>query len=64
VAITGKVDLIEYYGFFIEVVGLFGETRIIARTINDKDVVHLRPQGEVTFYIDRNDILVLPKQNL
>ena len=64
VAITGKVNLIEYYGFFIEVVGLFGERRIIARTINDKDVAHLRPQGEVTFYIDRNDVLVLPKQSL
>jgi len=61
VSITGKVDLIEYYGFFIEVVGLFGERRIIARTINDRDVIGLRPQGDVTFYIEREDILVLPK---
>jgi len=61
VSITGKVDLIEYYGFFIEVVGLFGERRIIARTINDRDVIGLRPQGGVTFYIEREDILVLPK---
>ncbi|KUK17366.1 MULTISPECIES: ABC transporter ATP-binding protein [Thermococcus] len=61
VSITGKVDLIEYYGFFIEVVGLFGEMRIIARTINDRDVIGLKPQGDVTFYIEREDILVLPK---
>ena len=61
ISITGKVDLIEYYGFFIEVVGLFGERRIIARTINDRDVIGLRPQGGVTFYIEREDILVLPK---
>ncbi|AIF69503.1 spermidine/putrescine ABC transporter ATP-binding protein [Palaeococcus pacificus DY20341] len=64
VSITGKVDLIEYYGFFIEVVGMFGNTRIISRTIGDKDIKKLRPQGEVTFYINREDILVLPKQNL
>ncbi|RLF77714.1 ABC transporter ATP-binding protein [Palaeococcus sp. (in: euryarchaeotes)] len=64
VSISGKVDLIEYYGFFIEVVGMFGDTRIIARTISDRHVRELKPQGEVTFYIDRDDILVLPKQNL
>ncbi len=62
VKLEGKVDLIEYYGFFIEVVGMFGETRIIARTISDKDVMGLRPQGPVTFYINKDDILVLPKQ--
>lgn len=62
VKLEGKVDLIEYYGFFIEVVGMFGETRIIARTINDKDAMGLKPQGPVTFYINRDDILILPKQ--
>ncbi len=64
VSLTGTVDLIEYYGFFVEVVGLFGETRIIARTISDKEVSHLRPTQPVTFYIDRDDIIVLPKQQL
>jgi spermidine/putrescine ABC transporter ATP-binding subunit len=64
VTLTGKVDLIEYYGFFIEIVGLFGEKRIIARTISDKDIKGLKPQGEVTFYINREDILVLPRQQL
>ncbi|ACJ16473.1 ABC-type iron(III) transport system, ATPase component [Thermococcus onnurineus NA1] len=64
VSFTGTVDLIEYYGFFVEVVGLFGETRIISRTISDKEVAHLRPLQEVTFYVDRDDIIVLPKQQL
>ncbi|NJE05104.1 ABC transporter ATP-binding protein [Thermococcus sp. M36] len=64
VSFTGTVDLVEYYGFFIEVVGLFGETRIIARTISDRDVVGLRPTQPVTFYVNRDDIIVLPKQQL
>ncbi|WP_297093432.1 ABC transporter ATP-binding protein [Thermococcus sp.] len=64
VSFTGTVDLIEYYGFFIEVVGLFGDTRIIARTISDKEVSDLRPLQEVTFYVERDDIIVLPKQQL
>jgi len=62
VALEGTVDLIEYYGFFTEVVGIFGETRMIARTISDKEVANLRPTQPVTFYIDRDDIIVLPKQ--
>jgi len=62
VALEGTVDLVEYYGFFIEVIGLFGETRLIARTISDKEVAHIRPAQPVTFYIDRDDIIVLPKQ--
>ncbi|WP_258084045.1 ABC transporter ATP-binding protein [Thermococcus thermotolerans] len=64
VSFTGTVDLVEYYGFFIEVVGLFGETRIIARTISDRDVGGLRPTQPVTFYVNRDDIIVLPKQQL
>ncbi|NJE48452.1 ABC transporter ATP-binding protein [Thermococcus sp. 9N3] len=64
VSLEGTVDLIEYYGFFTEVVGLFGETRIIARAISDKEIANLRPTQPVTFYIDRDDIIVLPKQNL
>ncbi|WP_010478896.1 ABC transporter ATP-binding protein [Thermococcus zilligii] len=64
VSFTGTVDLIEYYGFFIEVVGLFGDTRIIARTISDREVSHLKPLQEVTFYVDRDDIIVLPRQGL
>ncbi|ASJ09535.1 spermidine/putrescine ABC transporter ATP-binding protein [Thermococcus siculi] len=64
VSFTGTVDLVEYYGFFIEVVGLFGETRIIARTISDRDVAGLRPTQPVTFYVERDDIIVLPKQQL
>ncbi|ASA77800.1 ABC transporter ATP-binding protein [Thermococcus sp. 5-4] len=64
VSFTGTVDLIEYYGFFIEVVGLFGDTRIIARTISDREVAGLRPLQEVTFYVERDDIIVLPKQQL
>ncbi len=63
VSLTGTVDLVEYYGFFTEVVGLFDdELRIIARTISDKEVANLRPTQPVTFYIDRDDIIVLPKQ--
>ncbi|ASJ13758.1 ABC transporter ATP-binding protein [Thermococcus radiotolerans] len=64
VSFTGTVDLVEYYGFFIEVVGLFGDTRIIARTISDREVAGLRPLQEVTFYVERDDIIVLPKQQL
>ncbi|ASJ12842.1 ABC transporter ATP-binding protein [Thermococcus thioreducens] len=64
VSFTGTVDLVEYYGFFIEVVGLFGETRIIARTISDRDIGGLRPTQPVTFYVNRDDIIVLPKQQL
>ncbi len=64
VSLTGVVDLIEYYGFFVEVVGLFGETRIISRTISDREVAGLRPLQEVTFYVNRDDIIVLPKQQL
>ncbi|ASJ01091.1 ABC transporter ATP-binding protein [Thermococcus gorgonarius] len=64
VSFTGTVDLIEYYGFFIEVVGLFGDTRIIARTISDREISHLKPLQEVTFYVDRDDIIVLPRQQL
>ncbi|KUH32998.1 spermidine/putrescine ABC transporter ATP-binding protein [Thermococcus celericrescens] len=64
VSFTGTVDLIEYYGFFIEVVGLFGDTRIIARTISDREIAGLRPLQQVTFYVERNDIIVLPKQQL
>ena len=64
VSLEGTVDLIEYYGFFTEVVGIFGETRIIARAISDKEVANLRPTQPVTFYIDRDDIIVLPKQHL
>jgi spermidine/putrescine ABC transporter ATP-binding subunit len=64
VTLEGTVDLVEYYGFFIEVVGLFGETRIIARTIGSRDVGNLRPTMPVKFYIRRDDILVLPKQQL
>lgn len=62
VSIEGTVDLVEYYGFFTEVVGLFGDTRIIARTISDREVQGLRPTQPVTFYINREDIIVLPKQ--
>ncbi|WP_461866667.1 ABC transporter ATP-binding protein [Thermococcus sp.] len=62
ISLTGKVDLVEYYGFFTEVIGLFGETRIISRTISDREATYLRPQDEVTFYINRDDIIVLPKQ--
>ena len=63
VSLTGTVDLIEYYGFFTEIVALFeDELRIIARTISDKEVTGLRPTQPVTFYIDRDDIIVLPKQ--
>ncbi len=64
VAIEGTVDLVEYYGFFVEVIGLFGETRIIARTISDREVGNLKPTQPVTFYIDRRNIIVLPKQQL
>ncbi|MCD6372041.1 MAG: ABC transporter ATP-binding protein [Thermococcus sp.] len=64
VSFTGTVDLIEYYGFFVEVVGLFGDTRIIARTISDREIAGLRPLQQVTFYVDRDDIIVLPKQQL
>ncbi|NJE10678.1 ABC transporter ATP-binding protein [Thermococcus sp. MAR1] len=64
VSFTGTVDLIEYYGFFTEVVGLFGDTRIIARTISDREVANLRPTQPVTFYVERDDIIVLPKQQL
>jgi len=64
VSFTGTVDLIEYYGFFIEVVGLFGDTRIIARTISDREVAGLRPLQEVTFYVERDDIIILPRQQL
>ncbi|QDA31567.1 ABC transporter ATP-binding protein [Thermococcus indicus] len=64
VSFTGTVDLIEYYGFFIEVVGLFGDTRIIARTISDREIAGLRPLQQVTFYVERDDIIVLPKQQL
>ncbi|AFL95882.1 iron(III) ABC transporter ATPase [Thermococcus cleftensis] len=64
VSFTGTVDLVEYYGFFIEVVGLFGDTRIIARTISDREVAGLRPTQPVTFYVERDDIIVLPKQQL
>jgi len=64
VSLTGTVDLVEYYGFFIEVIGLFGETRIIARTISDREIGHLKPTQPVTFYINRDDIIVLPKQQL
>ncbi|CAD5244607.1 ABC transporter ATP-binding protein [Thermococcus camini] len=64
VSFTGTVDLIEYYGFFIEVVGLFGDTRIIARTISDREIAGLRPLQQVTFYVERDDIIVLPKQRL
>lgn len=62
VSIQGIVDLVEYYGFFTEVVGLFGETRIIARTISDREVQELKPTQPVTFYMEREDIIVLPKQ--
>jgi spermidine/putrescine ABC transporter ATP-binding subunit len=62
VALEGVVDLIEYYGFFTEVIGLFGETRIIARAISDKEIANLRPTQPVTFYIDRDDVIVLPRQ--
>lgn len=62
ISLTGKVDLVEYYGFFTEVIGLFGEIRIISRTISDREATYLRPQDEVTFYINRDDIIVLPKQ--
>ena len=64
VALEGTVDLVEYYGFFVEVVGIFGETRMIARTISDREVANLKPTSPVTFYIDRDDIIVLPKQQL
>ncbi|WP_048151793.1 ABC transporter ATP-binding protein [Palaeococcus ferrophilus] len=64
VSMEGTVDLVEYYGFFVEIVGLFGETRIIARTISDRDIGSLRPTQPVKFYINRDDIIVLPKQNL
>ncbi|WP_297073844.1 ABC transporter ATP-binding protein [Thermococcus sp.] len=64
VSLEGTVDLIEYYGFFTEVVGIFGNTRIIARAISDKEVANLKPTQPVTFYIDRDDIIVLPKQTL
>jgi spermidine/putrescine ABC transporter ATP-binding subunit len=64
VVLEGTVDLVEYYGFFVEVVGLFGETRIIARTIGTRDVENIRPTMPVKFYIPREDILVLPKQQL
>ena len=63
VSLTGTVDLVEYYGFFTEIIALFeGELRIIARTISDREVTGLRPTNPVTFYIDRDDIIVLPKQ--
>ncbi|HDZ35740.1 MAG TPA: ABC transporter ATP-binding protein [Thermococcus sp.] len=64
VSFTGTVDLIEYYGFFVEVVGLFGDTRIIARTISDREIAGLKPLQQVTFYVERDDVIVLPKQQL
>lgn len=64
VSLTGTVDLIEYYGFFVEVIGLFGEVRMIARTISDREVGSLKPMQPVTFYINRGDIIVLPKEQL
>ena len=62
VEMEGKIDLVEYYGFFVEVVGIFDDTRLIARSISTKDVENLRPTMPVKFYIRREDILVLPKQ--
>ena len=64
VSFTGTVDLIEYYGFFVEVVGLFGDTRIIARTISDREIAGLKPLQQVTFYVEKDDVIVLPKQQL
>ncbi|WP_297437170.1 ABC transporter ATP-binding protein [Thermococcus sp.] len=64
VSLTGTVDLVEYYGFFVEVIGLFGETRLIARTISDRGLEGLKPTKPVTFYIEKDDIIVLPKQQL
>ncbi len=64
VSLTGTVDLVEYYGFFVEVIGLFGETRLIARTISDRELGNLKPTRPVTFHIDRDDVIVLPKQQL
>jgi len=64
VGIEGTVDLVEYYGFFVEVIGIFGDVRMIARTISDKETAALEPTKPVTFYVDRNDIIVLPKQQL
>jgi len=64
VTLEGTVDLVEYYGFFIEVIGLFGETRIIARTIGSRNLGDIRPTMPVKFYIRRDDILILPKQQL
>ncbi|ASJ11054.1 spermidine/putrescine ABC transporter ATP-binding protein [Thermococcus sp. P6] len=64
ISLQGTVDLVEYYGFFIEVVGLFGDTRIIARTINDREVAGLKPTKPVTFYVDRDDVIVLPRGRL
>jgi ABC-type Fe3+/spermidine/putrescine transport system ATPase subunit len=64
VSLTGTVDLVEYYGFFVEVIGLFGETRLIARTISDRGLEGLKPTKPVTFYIEKDDVIVLPKQQL
>lgn len=38
VFIEGIVDFVEYYGFFMEVVGFFGDIRIIVRMISDREV--------------------------
>ncbi|WP_456366145.1 ABC transporter ATP-binding protein [Thermococcus sp.] len=62
ITLEGTVDLVEYYGFFVEVIGVFGERRIIARTISTREVSGIRPTQPIKFYIRREDILVLPKQ--
>ncbi len=64
VSLKGKVDLIEYYGFFTEIIGNLGEHNIIARLMSDKGLSNLKPGDEITFYVDREDIIVLPKQQI
>jgi len=64
VSLRGKVDLIEYYGFFTEIIGTFNGHSIIARLMSDKGLEKFKPGAEVTFYIDRDDIIVLPKQQI
>ncbi|NPA47585.1 MAG: ABC transporter ATP-binding protein [Thermococci archaeon] len=64
VSLRGKVDLVEYYGFFVEIIGIFDEHRIIARLMSDKGLEKFKPGSDITFYVDRDDIIVLPKQQI
>ncbi len=64
VSLKGKVDLVEYYGFFTEIIGIIGEYRVIARVMSEKGLEKFKPGEEVTFHVNRDDVIVLPKQQI